>query len=233
VRNRAPSRRTGAGLSVAPCVAGATAWTGGALPGPVFSAVSLPVAPWGSARIGGGRGWGASGRWFKSSRPDSWKAPRFLAKAAASGPSFLAISAPCITGALTRTGTPNVSARSTSARKSSRSLWSYTAAVISGDEWSRIRWTAPRSTVAHPSGRRPRGRRGGCDRGLTVPRDDAGGDPRPRSNRPTRGIGRSHRPSGASRSGLPATGPPLAMRDLRGPCHRTGYRVGVATPPAG
>jgi hypothetical protein len=35
-----------------------------------------------------------------------------------------------MTGAFTRTGTPKVSARSTSARKSSRSLWSYTAAVI-------------------------------------------------------------------------------------------------------
>jgi len=48
--------------------------------------------------------WGASGRWFKSSRPDSWKAPRFLAKAAASGPSFFAVSVDCITGALDRTG---------------------------------------------------------------------------------------------------------------------------------
>jgi hypothetical protein len=39
-------------------------------------------------------------------------------------------------------------------RKSSRSPWSYTAAVISGEEWPRLRWTAPRSYAGLPEQRR-------------------------------------------------------------------------------
>ncbi len=44
--------------------------------------LSRPCRTRGVAQPGSALAWGASGRWFKSSRPDSEKAPRFLAKAA-------------------------------------------------------------------------------------------------------------------------------------------------------
>src|SRR5512137_1260514 len=59
--------------------------------------------------------------------------------------------------------------------------------------------------------------RGRCDRGLTVSKGDARADPRPCSTRASRGIGGGHRPSSSSSLGHPATGPPLARRDLGEP----------------
>jgi integrase len=60
--------------------------------------------------------WGASGRWFKSSRPDHLKAAAVLGNPRPPRPSPFHPPAPCITGALPFAWSAKVSARSTSSR---------------------------------------------------------------------------------------------------------------------